>query len=146
MAKKQKQNPQEQQAPRYRYDENMVNWDALEKMGVSKTSLEQQRLPEKLRRIALEFIRRLARHHDISKSTDTSYYEMAHDYLEDYRLYDEEATTGEIRRKIALARLYEKGKAHRVLERMDSSKGFLVDLEGGGNTIRRRTMSRHCWN
>lgn len=59
MAKKQKQNPQEQgsqqtpqptvsteqpqeqQAPRYRYDENMVNWDALEKMGVSKTSLEQ---------------------------------------------------------------------------------------------------------
>lgn len=62
MAKKQKQNPQEQvpqqapqptvsteqpqeqQAPRYRYDENMVNWDALEKMGVSKTSLEQQGL------------------------------------------------------------------------------------------------------
>lgn len=55
MAKKQKTNPQEQapqptvsteqpqeqQAPRYRYDENMVNWDALEKMGVSKTSLEQ---------------------------------------------------------------------------------------------------------
>ena len=23
--------PQEQQAPRYRYDENMVNWDALER-------------------------------------------------------------------------------------------------------------------
>ena len=58
MAKKQKTNPQEQapqptvsteqpqeqQAPRYRYDENMVNWDALEKMGVSKTSLEQQGL------------------------------------------------------------------------------------------------------
>lgn len=62
MAKKQKQNPQEQvpqqapqptvstgqpqeqQTPRYRYDENMVNWDALEKMGVSKTSLEQQGL------------------------------------------------------------------------------------------------------
>ena len=58
MAKKQKSNPQEQvpqptvstgqpqeqQAPRYRYDENMVNWDALEKMGVSKTSLEQQGL------------------------------------------------------------------------------------------------------
>ena len=58
MAKKQKPNPQEQvpqptvsteqpqeqQAPRYRYDENMVNWDALEKMGISKTSLEQQGL------------------------------------------------------------------------------------------------------
>lgn len=45
MAKKQEQaQPQEQQAPRYRYNENMVNWDALEKMGVSKSSLEQQGL------------------------------------------------------------------------------------------------------
>lgn len=35
---------QEQQAPRYRYNENMVNWDALEKIGVSKASLEQQGL------------------------------------------------------------------------------------------------------
>lgn len=35
---------QEQQAPRYRYDENMVNWDALDKMGISKASLEQQGL------------------------------------------------------------------------------------------------------
>lgn len=34
----------EQQAPRYRYNENMVNWDALEKIGVSKASLEQQGL------------------------------------------------------------------------------------------------------
>ena len=63
MAKKQEQKPQEQtqqpaqqeaapqqpaqqeqQAPRYRYDENMVNWDALDKMGISKASLEQQGL------------------------------------------------------------------------------------------------------
>lgn len=55
MAKK--QNPQEkaqqpvqtpqtqkQQASRYRYNENMVNWEALEKIGVSKASLEQQGL------------------------------------------------------------------------------------------------------
>ena len=69
-------------------------------------------------------------YHGIPKSTDTSYYEMAHDYLEDYRLYDEEATAGEIRRKAALARLYEKGKAHRILKRMDNPKGFLADLEG----------------
>ena len=89
-----------------------------------------ERLPEKLGKIALEFIRQLARHHGIPKSTDTSYYEMAHDYLEDYRLYDEEATAGVIRRKAALAKLYEKGKAHRVLERMDNPKGFLADLEG----------------
>ena len=35
---------QEPQAPRYRYNENMVNWEALEKIGVSKASLEQQGL------------------------------------------------------------------------------------------------------
>lgn len=35
---------QEQQASRYRYNENMVNWEALEKIGVSKASLEQQGL------------------------------------------------------------------------------------------------------
>lgn len=35
---------QEQQTPRYRYNENMVNWEALEKIGVSKASLEQQGL------------------------------------------------------------------------------------------------------
>ena len=35
---------QEQQAPRFRYNENMVNWEALEKIGVSKASLEQQGL------------------------------------------------------------------------------------------------------
>ena len=29
---------------RYRYNENMVNWEALEKIGVSKASLEQQGL------------------------------------------------------------------------------------------------------
>lgn len=38
------QQQSEQQAPRYRYNENMVNWDALEKIGVSKASLEQQGL------------------------------------------------------------------------------------------------------
>ncbi len=39
-----KQQPQEQQAPRYRYNEEMVNWDELDKMGISKASLEQQGL------------------------------------------------------------------------------------------------------
>ena len=35
---------QEQQAPRYRYNENLVNGEALEKIGVSTASLEQQGL------------------------------------------------------------------------------------------------------
>lgn len=38
----QPQQAQEQQAPRYRYDENMIDWGTLEKMGISKASLEQQ--------------------------------------------------------------------------------------------------------
>lgn len=36
--------PQDQQAPRYRYNEDMVDWESLEKIGVSKASLEQQGL------------------------------------------------------------------------------------------------------
>lgn len=42
--------PQEQQAPRYRYNENMVNWEELEKIGVSKASLEQQGLLDSMLR------------------------------------------------------------------------------------------------
>lgn len=49
-AAQQQQQPQAQQAaqesqgPRYRYNENMVNWEELEKVGISKASLEQQGL------------------------------------------------------------------------------------------------------
>ena len=42
--------PQEQQAPRYRYNENMVDWVALEKIGISKASLEQQGLLDSMLR------------------------------------------------------------------------------------------------
>lgn len=35
---------QQPQAPRYRYNEDMIDWNALEKIGVSKASLEQQGL------------------------------------------------------------------------------------------------------
>ena len=35
---------QESQGPHYRYNENMVNWEELEKVGISKASLEQQGL------------------------------------------------------------------------------------------------------
>lgn len=49
-AAQQQQQPQAQQAaqesqgPHYRYNENMVNWEELEKVGISKASLEQQGL------------------------------------------------------------------------------------------------------
>lgn len=41
---------QGQDAPRYRYNENMVDWESLEKMGVSKASLEQQGLLDSMLR------------------------------------------------------------------------------------------------
>lgn len=41
---------QEQQVPRYRYNENMVDWTTLEKIGISKASLEQQGLLDSMLR------------------------------------------------------------------------------------------------
>lgn len=88
-----------------------------------------EKLPKQLKRIALEFIRRFIRHHGIQDITETSYYEMAHDCLEDYGNYDKEATRGEIRHKANLARMYEKGKVHRMLKRM-GEKQFCANLAG----------------
>lgn len=88
-----------------------------------------EKLPEKLKRIALEFIRRFALHHGIQDVTETVYYEMAVDYMEDYGSYNEEATAGEIRRNANLAKTYEKGRAYHILKRMGKRK-FCIDLEG----------------
>ncbi|MDC7958647.1 hypothetical protein PQ628_10535 [Bacteroides ovatus] len=54
---------------------------------------------------------------------------MARTYLEDYGHYDGEATAREIRSRARLAKMYEKGKFHRLLERM-GKKEFCKDLEG----------------
>lgn len=88
-----------------------------------------EKLSGQLKRITLEFIRLFIRHHGIQNITETSYYEMAHDYLEDYGGYNEEGTTKEVKEYAALAQSYEKGKAHRALERMKKRK-FCADLAG----------------
>ena len=54
---------------------------------------------------------------------------MARTYLEDYGHYDGEATAREIRSRARLAKMNEKGKFHRLLERM-GKKEFCKDLEG----------------
>ena len=77
-----------------------------------------EKLPGQLRGIALEFIRRLMRHHSIQSIKETFQYEMARTYLKDYGHYDGEATAREIRSRARLAKMYEKGKFHRLLERM----------------------------
>ena len=68
-----------------------------------------EKLPGQLRGIALEFIRRLIRHHSIQSIKETFQYEMARTYLEDYGHYDGEATAREIRSRARLAKMYENG-------------------------------------
>ncbi len=86
-----------------------------------------EKLPKQLKRITLEFIRQFARHHGIQNVTETYYCEMAVECLSSYRDYNEEATAGEIRHKANLARMYEEGKAHQIMERMGKRK-FCTDL------------------
>ena len=86
-----------------------------------------EKLPGQLKRITLEFIRQLAYHHGIQNVTESYYCEMAIESLKEYKCYDEEATAAEIRHKANLARMYEEGKVHRILERMGKRK-FCTDL------------------
>ena len=103
-----------------------------------------EKLPGQLRGIALEFIRRLMRHHSIQSIKETFQYEMARTYLEDYGHYDGEATAREIRSRARLAKMYEKGKFHRLLERMGKKKNSARIWRGRyKNTIRKKTTRRH---
>lgn len=87
------------------------------------------KLPRKLKQITLEFILRFIRHHGLQDITETCYYEMAIDYLEDYPCYDAEADAREIRRNARLAQNYKKGIIHRTLNRMNA-RHFCKDLNG----------------
>lgn len=87
-----------------------------------------ERLPRQLKKITLEFIQRLVRHHGIQDITETSSYEMGVEYLADYKLYNEEAPPLEVKECKSLAKSYKNGKIHRALERMNKEK-FCADLE-----------------
>lgn len=88
-----------------------------------------ERLDRPLRRIALEFIRRFARHHGIGDITDTYYYQIAEDYLPS-RLDEErdDLTPKEKKRIRQLVESYSKGKIDRLFKRM-YGKPFCTDLE-----------------
>lgn len=88
-----------------------------------------RKLPRQLKRITLEFIRQFVRYHGLQDITETSYYEMAIEYLEDYGNYNGEADRREIEQKAHLARSYRQGVACRMLERM-KGKSLCKDLEG----------------
>lgn len=83
-----------------------------------------ERLPRRLKRITLEFIRRFVSHHRIPKITDSMYYEMTEDFaLSDPCLDKKEQA--ELKR---LEASYKKGgKAYRALARM-YGKPFCTDL------------------
>lgn len=87
-----------------------------------------KKLPRPLKQITLEFIQRFVRHHGLQDITETGYYEMAIDYLEDYDRYNERASSSEVRQNVNLAYSYEKGEIHRMLERM-KRKRFCSDLK-----------------
>lgn len=88
-----------------------------------------RKLPRQLKRVTLEFILRFVRHHGLQDITETGYYEMAIDYLEDYPSYDDSATAQDIQRYVHLTDSYQKGIIHRILERMNG-RHFCTDLVG----------------
>ena len=47
---REQQEPQRQQTPTYRYNENMIDWEGLDKIGISKATLEQQGLLDSMLR------------------------------------------------------------------------------------------------
>lgn len=85
-------------------------------------------LPQVLKRITLEFIQQFVRYHGLQDITETGYYDMATQYLEDYGDYNEEASPSERRQNANLAHSYQKGAIHRILERM-KGKRFCSDLK-----------------
>lgn len=87
-----------------------------------------EKLPCELKKITLEFIRRFVRHHGLQNITDVYYYEMAAEFLENYKNYDEKANPQDINSYKKLVKSYRKGKIHRILERM-KGKSFCSNFE-----------------
>ena len=87
-----------------------------------------EKLPCGLKKIALEFIRRFVRHHGLQDITDTYYYEMAVEFLDDYENYDAEADPQDVSSYESLVKSYRKGKIHRILKRM-KGRSFCSEFE-----------------
>lgn len=85
-------------------------------------------LPVPLRRIVREFIRRFVRYHGLNAVTETWYYELAVEELDDWNNRDPEASPQTIREYKRLAESYQSGKIAKTLKRMEG-KPFCTDLE-----------------
>lgn len=81
-----------------------------------------------LRRILREFIRRFIRHHGLDNVTETGYYEMALEELDDWESREPDASPQEIRKYKRLAASYTSGKISKALKRMEG-KPFCSGLE-----------------
>lgn len=87
-----------------------------------------EKLPCGLKRITLEFIRRFVRHHGLQDITDTYYYEMAVEFLNEYGNYDAETDPQDVSSYESLVKSYQKGKIHHILKRM-KGRSFCADFE-----------------
>lgn len=85
-------------------------------------------LPVPLRRIVREFIRQFVRYHGLNAVTETWYYELAVEELDDWKNRDPEASPQTIRKYKRLAESYQSGKIAKTLKRMEG-KPFCTDLE-----------------
>lgn len=87
-----------------------------------------ENLPVPLRRIVREFIRQFVRYHGLNAVTETWYYELAVEELDDWKNRDPEASPQTIRKYKRLAESYQSGKIAKTLKRMEG-KPFCTDLE-----------------
>ena len=87
-----------------------------------------ENLPVPLRRIVREFIRQFVRYHGLNAVTETWYYELAVEELDDWKNRDPEASPQTIRKYKRLAESYLSGKIAKTLNRMEG-KPFCTDLE-----------------
>lgn len=87
-----------------------------------------EKLSVPVRRMAKEFIRRFVRHHGLYNLTDTYYYELAWDEMDDWKNRDDEATPQKGIEYKKLAASYCSGKIAKAIKRM-SGKTFCSNLE-----------------
>ncbi|MFS2790789.1 hypothetical protein AAH071_08290 [Parabacteroides distasonis] len=102
--------------------------DVLPPSAIPGISFSWESLPVPLRRIVREFIRRFVRYHGLNAVTETWYYELAMEELDDWKNRDPEASPQTIRKYKRLAESYQSGKIAKTLKRMEG-KPFCTDLE-----------------
>ena len=93
-------------------------------------------LPVPLRRIVREFIRRFVRYHGLNAVTETWYYELAVEELDDWKNRDPEASPQTIRKYKRLANPTNPGKSQKHLNEWKGNRFVPIWKKRSGNTGR----------